>query len=216
MPFILSCANASSKCILLTHISPRFSVAVVVRAAEMVNMRSSVCPDDRTRGAMQPRRRFRSILVGNTGLPFASAIVSIRQAGPTSSFRSRGRPSTITGRSRTRISVGEAGVTSTIIACASRLRLSSAGTRPEVGKAGDTDATRRIGRLRGSPCWRRLIRTVVGVGQTRATSTLRGSGRGNGKRQCCKKRDNNWRFHCLSPAMEIGLYVRKDYNRASL
>jgi hypothetical protein len=130
---------------------------------------------------MRPCQRFRRILVG-AGLSSARAVVSIRQARPTSALRRWwGGPSTLSGRPRARIAVREARATRTISACASRSGLGRVGARPEVGKARTTSATRCPGRLRGSLHWLRGIRTMVGVGQARATGTLRGRRRGGGK-----------------------------------
>jgi hypothetical protein len=148
---------------------------------------------------MHPCQRFRRILIG-AKLSCARAAVSIGQARPTFAIRRWwGGPATIGGRPRARIAVREAGATRTISAwtfgaCASRSGLGRVGARPEVGKAWLTSATRCPGRLRGS-LRRRSIRTVVAVGQARATGALRDRRRRGGKRQYGEKRESNRRFH---------------------
>jgi len=200
MLFILRRAYAFGDRGLLAHIRPGFCVAVMGGVAEVVDTRPGVCPDDGVGGAMHPCQRFRRILVG-AGLSAARAAVSIRQARPTFALRRRrGGPSTVRGRPWTRIAVRKAGATRTLSACASRPGLGRVGARPEVGKAWLTSATRCPGRLRGSP-WRRSIRTVVAVGQARATGALRDRRRRGGKRQYGEKRESNRRFHCPFPAM---------------
>jgi len=171
----------------------------------VVDTRSGVCPDNGVGGAMRPCQRFRRILVG-AGLSCARAVVSIRQARPTSALRRWwGGPSTLSGRPRARIAVREARATRTISAwtisaCASRSGLGRVGARPEVGKARTTSTTRCPGRLHGS-LRRRSIGTVVAVGQARAAGALRDRRRRGGKRQYGEKRESNRRFHCPFPAM---------------
>src|SRR5258707_3747554 len=114
--FIFRLAYASSQRIPLTHIGPTFGGAVIIVAAEMVDIRSSGCPDNSIRGAMHPCQRFRRILV-DACLPLARAVESIRQARPTIALRRGGRvvgwggPSTLTGSPRTREPIRQARLT---------------------------------------------------------------------------------------------------------
>src|SRR3979490_1923166 len=105
MSFILRRAYAFGERDLLAHICPGFGVAVMGGVAEVVDTRPGVCPNDGVGGAMHPCQRFRRVLVG-TGLSCVRALVSIRQARPTSALRRRWRgPATFSGRPRARIAV---------------------------------------------------------------------------------------------------------------
>ena len=111
MLFILRLAYASSERVPLTHIGPTFGGAVIVVAAEVVDIRSGVCPDDSISGAMHPCQRFRRILV-DTRLPLAGAVEAIRQARSTIALRRGscpiGGPSTLTGSPWTRKPIRQA------------------------------------------------------------------------------------------------------------
>src|SRR5262249_18481724 len=91
MLFVLRLPYAASERIPLTHIGPTFGGAVIVVAAEVVDIRSGVCPDDSIGGAMHPCQRFRRILV-DAQLTLARAIESIRQARPAIALRRRSCP----------------------------------------------------------------------------------------------------------------------------
>src|SRR4029077_8825892 len=91
MSFILRHAYASRERVPLTHIGPTFGGAVIVVAAEVVNARAGVGPDNGVGGAMHPCHRFRCVLV-EAQLPLTGAVESIRQARPAFAIRPRSRP----------------------------------------------------------------------------------------------------------------------------
>ncbi len=209
MLFILRLAYASSERIPLTHIGPTFGGAVIVVAAEVVDIRSGVCPDNSISGAMHPCQRFRRILV-DARLPLARAVESIRQARPTIALRRGscpiGGPSILAGSPRTRKPIRQARP-----AFALRRRscpVGWGGPSTLTGGPGQEYPLERLGVTRTASARafppglrRRRIGAVIAVGQARATSPLHGRRRGSGKHQYRKKRESNRRFHCLSPAM---------------
>ena len=66
MRFIHGGPDSSGKRILFTHVRSRYSVAVIRGATEMVNTRSSVCPNNRVTRAMRSRSSFGGVLVRAT------------------------------------------------------------------------------------------------------------------------------------------------------
>jgi hypothetical protein len=138
--FIFCCAHPFGERVLLTHIRPGFRMAVIVVAAEVIDVRPGTCPDDRVAGAMRPCQSFRGILV-SAGFSFIESLVPVRQARPTSALRRRSR---LFGWS------GALALPKKSMGTNTRLKglgdrddpRSRSSARPEVGEARATSATR--------------------------------------------------------------------------